>query len=315
MNRSSLILVTGATGMVGSALLHVLRSRLYERLLAPTRLELNLLNQDQVSSYFAKHRPDYVFMIAAKVGGIGANQSDPVGFLRENLSIQLNLLKACHECQTKKNLFLGSSCVYPRDCPQPMKEGYLLTGLIEPTNEGYAIAKIAGLKLAEYYHTQHRMLTVCPMACNIYGTNDHFDLDRAHVLSALVRRFVDAQDENVPFITLWGTGVARREFIHVNDMAEALLLLMEQRDTPDIINVGTGKDISIRDLATLISNIVGYTGEIRWDPTKPDGMPRRCLDISKLNKMGFQARIDLEEGIQRTIHEYRQSKLRGRIDE
>jgi GDP-L-fucose synthase len=252
-------------------------------------------------------------MIAAKVGGIAANKADPVGFLSENLRMQLNLFQACHKFGIRKNLFLGSSCVYPRDCPQPMKEEYLLTGPFEPTNEGYALAKIAGLKLGNYYHEQYGMLTISPMPCNIYGTNDHFDLERSHVLSALVRRFVDAKDESNAFVTLWGTGSARREFIHVQDVAQALLFLIDNYDSTEIINVGTGTDVSVRDLAKLIAEQVGYSGGIRWDQTKPDGMPRKCLDVSKLTRLGFQAQIGLEEGIQRTIAEYRQLKKDGRI--
>ena len=300
------ILLTGSSGMVGSAIKRFIDTKII--LLTPNKSELNLCNRQQVDAYFEKHRPEYVFMIGAKVGGIIANKSDPVGFLSENTRMQLNLFEACHKYGSKKNLFLGSSCIYPRDCPQPMKEEYLLTGVLEPTNEGYAIAKIMGLKLAKYYYEQYGMITVCPMPCNIYGTNDHFDLERSHVLSALVRRFVDASDEGKPSVTLWGSGIAQREFIHVDDVAQALLFLMENCNTPDIINLGTGTDVSIRELATLIAKEVNYQGEICWDTTKPDGMLRKCLDISRLTAMGFQARISLSEGISRTIAEYRQLK-------
>lgn len=299
--------------MVGSALAALLQHHSFERLLTPTRKELDLGNPTQVDSYFARYRPDYVFMVAAKVGGIAANKADPVGFLSENVRMQLNLFQACHKYQTRKNLFLGSSCIYPRECPQPMQEEYLLTGPLEPTNEGYALAKIMGLKLAEYYYQQYGLLTITPMPCNIYGTNDHFDFQRSNVLSALVRRFVDAQDEGQPSVTLWGTGTPRREFIHVQDVAEALLFLMEHYDSPDIINVGTGVDVSIRDLGRLIAKQVGYEGEIRWDTSKPDGMFRKCLDVSKLTRLGFQARIGLEKGIERTISEYRQLKAQEKI--
>lgn len=302
-------LITGSTGMVGASVLRRIRSNV----LTPDRNQLDLCDRHQVDAYFEQHRPDYVLMIGAKVGGIIANKTDPVGFLSENTRMQINLFEACHKYETKKNLFLGSSCIYPRDCLQPMKEEYLLTGALEPTNEGYALAKIMGLKLAKYYYEQHGMLTVCPMPCNIYGTNDHFDLERSHVLSSLVRRFVDATDENSPSVTLWGTGIAKREFIHVDDVAEALLFLMEKHNSPDIINLGTGIDISIRDLATLISQQVNYHGEICWDTTKPDGMPRKCLDVSNLTAMGFQPSISLEEGIARTISEYRQLKTEGKI--
>ncbi|MDX2256954.1 MAG: GDP-L-fucose synthase [Pseudanabaenaceae cyanobacterium bins.39] len=313
ISEDSKVLITGISGMVGSAVRRLLLDRNYVNLLTPDRKELDLTARQQVDAYFAKHRPEYVFMIGAKVGGIIANKSDPVGFLSENARMQLNLFEACHKHGTKKNLFLGSSCIYPRDCPQPMKEEYLLTGALEPTNEGYAIAKIMGLKLAKYYYEQYGMLTVCPMPCNIYGTNDHFDLERSHVLSALVRRFVDAADEGKPSVTLWGSGIAQREFIHVEDVAQALLFLIDKGNTPDIINVGTGTDITIRELATLIAQAVNYQGEICWDTSKPDGMLRKCLDISRLSEMGFQPSISLKEGISRTIAEYRQLKKEGKI--
>lgn len=305
MQLDDRILITGVSGMVGSALVHALKHRSFTNLLTPTHRELDLCNNAQVEDYFAEHRPEYVFMIAAKVGGIAVNKADPVGFLRDNLKMQLNLFEACHRVGTRKNVFLGSSCIYPRECPQPMKEEYLLTGPLEPTNEGYALAKITGLKLAKYYYEQFGMLTISPMPCNIYGTNDHFDLERSHVLSALVRRFIDAKDERKPFVTLWGTGSARREFIHVQDVAEALLFLMETYNSSEIINVGTGTDISIRDLARLIAEQAEYAGDIRWDESKPDGMPRKCLDTSRLSRLGWQASIGLEEGIRRTITEYR----------
>jgi GDP-L-fucose synthase len=313
MDRDSIVLITGAGGMVGSAVRDLLNRRGYERVLSPSRKELDLCDRAMVDGYMSVNRPEYVFMIAAKVGGIAANQEDPVGFLSENLRMQLNLFEACLKYKTRKNLFLGSSCIYPRECPQPMKEEYLLTGPLESTNEGYALAKIAGLKLARYYHRQYGMLTVCPMPCNIYGTNDHFDFQRSHVLSALVRRFVDACDEGRPYVTLWGTGAARREFLHVIDAAEAIVFLMERCDDSDIVNVGTGEEISVRDLAERISRIVGYRGDIRWDHTKPDGMPRKCLDISRLASAGFRHKISLEAGVQRTIEEYRRLKAEGRI--
>jgi len=297
--------------MVGSAVVRALLKRGADQVLAPSRAELDLSDKAGVRAYFAAHRPEYVFMVAAKVGGIAANVADPVGFLAENVQMQLNLFAACFEYQTRKNLFLGSSCVYPRDCPQPMKEEYLLTGPPEPTNEGYALAKIMGLKLARYYYDQHGMVTICPMPCNIYGTQDHFDFKNSHVLSALVRRFVEGQDEAQPQVVVWGTGTARREFIHVEDVAEALLFLMEHENKPDIINVGTGVDVTIRQLAELIAAEAGYTGEIVWDDTKPDGMPRKCLDISRLSSRGFEPRIQLIEGIKRTVDEFRNLRCQG----
>jgi len=314
LDRGGIVLVTGASGMVGSAVIRLLQRNFFRHMLVPSRSELDLRYQEKVHAYFAKHRPDYVFMIAAKVGGIAANLADPVGFLSENARMQLNLFESCYKYRTRKNLFLGSSCIYPRDCPQPMKEEYLLTGPVEPTNEGYALAKIMGLRLARYYQQQYGMLTVCPQPCNIYGTNDHFDLQRSHVISALVRRFVDAQEEGASYVTLWGTGSARREFIHVEDAANAILFLMDNYDSSDVINVGTGTDFSVRDLAILIAQEVGYNGEIYWDSSMPDGMPRKCLDISKLTAMGFQPCISLEEGISQTIMEYRELRRVGRYE-
>lgn len=313
MERDKRILITGASGMVGSALVRVLRSRSFGNLLTPTHRELNLCNSAQVEDYFAKFQPEYVFMVAARVGGIAANRADPVGFLSDNLRMQLNLFEACHKFGTRKNLFLGSSCIYPRESPQPMKEEYLLTGPLEPTNEGYALAKITGLKLAGYYYQQYGMLTICPMPANIYGTNDNFDPRSSHVLSALVKRFVDGQDSASSEVVLWGTGIARREFVHVDDVAEALLFMMQQVETPEPINLGTGTDISILDLAHLVAELVGYTGDIRWDSSKPDGMLRKCLDVSRLNAMGYRPRVSLRNGVARTIDEYRGRKRTGTV--
>lgn len=310
MESGSKILVTGAGGMVGSAVVRILKHAGFNNILTPSRYELNLDWWLSVNAFFAKHRPEYVFMIAAKVGGIGANVADPVGFLDQNLRIASNLFENCHHFKVKKCLFLGSSCIYPRDCPQPMKEEYLLTGPLEPTNEGYALSKIVGLKLAEYYKRQHGMDTVCPMPCNIYGTNDHFDLQKSHVLSALVKRFVDAKDEGKDSITLWGSGVARREFIHTDDVARAILFLMQLHEPPQLVNVGTGYDVSIFDLALLVAKQVNFDGTIHWDTSKPDGMPRKCLDVSKLIGLGYQPLVSLEQGIRRTIDEYREIKTK-----
>lgn len=315
MEKQDTILVTGATGMVGAAVCRVLSQRGFRKVLAPSRGELDLLRQDSVEAYFSTFRPDYVFMIAAKVGGIEANRADPTGYLHDNLRMQLNLFEACYQYRTQKNVFLGSSCIYPRECPQPMKEEYLLTGPLEPTNEGYALAKIAGLKLAHSYFEQYGMPTVCPMPCNIYGPNDHFDLERGHVLSALTRRFVEADEARLARITLWGTGRARREFIHVEDVARALVLLMEQVTTPHPINVGVGSDCSIAELAQLIAEQVGFQGDIAWDPSRPDGMPRKCLDTSKIEALGFTPQIDLVEGIRRTVAEFRRLKAGRTVHE
>ena len=304
MRKDAKILVTGTSGMVGKTLVDIMKNKSYTRVLEPTHSCLDLLDSDSVNEYFNIHNPEYVFMIAARVGGISANIKNPVEFLSDNLQMQINLFKACHTHRIEKSLFLGSSCIYPRLCEQPMKEEYLLTGPLEPTNEGYAIAKIAGLKLAEYYHKQHGMMTICPMPCNIYGTNDHYNLERSHVLSALVMRFVDARDENKKNVTLWGTGSAKREFIHSVDVAKSMIFLMNNYNSTDIVNVGTGTDITIRNLANLIRNSVGFKGDILWDESKPDGMPRKCLDTTKLSSLGFAPQISLEDGITRTISEY-----------
>jgi GDP-L-fucose synthase len=311
MNRSATILITGASGMVGSALVRRLAAQGYRRLLTPSRSALDLRDAAAVDRYFSVERPEYVFMIAAKVGGIAANAADPVGFMNDNLTMTLSLFGAAHRHGVRKSLFLGSSCIYPKACPQPMREEHLLTGPLEPTNEAYAIAKIAGLKLADYYFRQYGVVTVCPMPCNIYGTNDHFDLEKAHVLSALVRRFVDAVDDDAEEVTLWGTGAARREFIHVEDVVTAMLLLMDRCQTPEIVNVGTGVDVSIADLAALVAGEAGYRGRILWDRSKPDGMPRKCLDVSRIARLGFVPAIDLQEGIRMTVREYRALRPAG----
>jgi GDP-L-fucose synthase len=313
MNRNSTILITGASGMVGSALVRRLQADGFRNVLAPGRSELDLCDTVATDRYFLRHRPEYAFLMAAKVGGIAANVADPVGFLSENLAIANNCLSACHRFGIRKSVLLGSSCIYPRLCPQPIQEGSLLTGQLEPTNEGYAIAKIAALKLAQSYHIQYGMQTVCPMPCNIYGTGDHFDLQRSHVLSALVRRFCDARDERQSSIRLWGTGSARREFIHVDDVVDGILFLQKHVSSPEIINLGTGADITIRELAECIGHETGYQGQIEWDHSMPDGMPRKCLDCNKLNSMGFRPGVSLLTGIRRTIAEYRDLKDRGRI--
>ena len=299
--------------MVGGGVVQALRQRGLSNVLTPDRTQLNVTDRASVQSWFERHRPRYVFMVGARVGGIAANAADPVAFLTENARMALELFDACLRFQVHKSVFLGSSCIYPRDCPQPMTEAMLLSGPLEPTNEGYALAKILGLKLAEYYARQYGLNVVCPMPCNIYGTGDHFSLQRSHVLSALVRRFVDAVDTNEQTVTVWGTGTARREFVHVDDAVRAILFLFESLNSPEIINVGTGVDVSIRELAERIAREAGFTGGIVWDASKPDGMPRKCLDVSRLTDLGFQATVTLEDGIRRTIDEYRNLKKRGAV--
>lgn len=305
MNTNDAILVTGGTGMVGARLVDDLRNRGHKNLMVPSRQEMDLCDAASVDAWFAANKPRYAFLIAAQVGGIAANTADPTGFLQNNLNIAVNQLSACHRYGVEKLLLLGSSCIYPRECPQPMREDHLLTGPLEPTNEGYAIAKIAALRLAQSYQKQHGMKCVLPMPCNIYGTGDHFDLERCHVLSALVRRFCDAKDSGAEDVTLWGSGIARREFIHVDDVVRGMLHLFEHATDAEIVNLGTGTDVSIAELAGIIAEEVGFEGELTWDTTRPDGMLRKCTDVSRLRSLGFEASVSLREGIRRTIREYR----------
>ncbi|MGB0597261.1 MAG: GDP-L-fucose synthase family protein [Rubripirellula sp.] len=305
MEFNDAILVTGGTGMVGARLVAKLKHAGFENVMAPTRSELNLSDEQSVNAWFEMHRPRFAFLIAAKVGGIAANIEDPTGFLAENLRIAVNQITACHRYGVEKLLFLGSTCIYPRECPQPMHESHLLTGPLEPTNEGYALAKISGMRLAQFHHAQFGMNCVLPMPCNIYGTNDHFDLSRCHVLSALVKRFCDAVETGVDEIVLWGSGQARREFIHVDDAVDGMLHLFQVSASGEIVNLGSGKDVSILELAQVISTEAGFNGQILWDTSRPDGMLRKCTDVSRLNELGFQANISLREGIRRTIDEYR----------
>jgi len=305
IDKDTAIYVAGHRGMVGSAIFRELKSRGYEKIITASHAELDLCSQYEVNRFFRQHTPGCVIIAAARVGGINANRLHPAEFLYENIMIQSNLLHACCTYRTKKVIFLGSSCIYPRECPQPMKEEYFLTGPLEPTNEGYALAKITGIKMAQYYHRQYGIDVLCPQPCNLYGTNDHFGLENAHVLAALVKRFVDAKMNNISKITLWGTGSARREFLHVDDFARALMLLLEKWDRPDIINVGSGTDISIWDLAYKIRDLAGYKGEIKWDSSMPDGMPRKCMDITHLKNLGFSPEISLDEGIVSMIQQYK----------
>jgi len=249
-----------------------------------------------------------VIMAAAKVGGINANRQSPAEFLYDNLMIQCNLIHQSYRSQVRQLVFLGSSCIYPRECPQPMREEYLLTGSLEPTNEGYALAKIAGLKMAQYYQRQYGLPCLCPMPCNLYGPKDSFDPNHSHVLTALVKKFVDAVDERKMEVTLWGTGIARREFLHVDDLAKAVLFLMKEWPSPEIINVGSGRDLSIRELAEIIAEKTHYAGAINWNNSMPDGMLRKCLDVSKIQALGFNPEIDLSDGINQIISEYRSYK-------
>jgi GDP-L-fucose synthase len=300
--------IAGHRGMVGSAIERRLRQA-SAPLVHASREELDLRDSAAVDRFFAAYRPRVVYLAAAVVGGIQANIDAPFQFLHDNLMIECNVLRAAAAHGVEQFCFLGSSCVYPRLAPQPMTESALLTGPLEPTNEGYALAKIAGIRMAQYLARETPMRILCPIPCNLYGPGDNFDLRRSHVMAALVRKFSDAVEQGESELTLWGTGTARREFLHVDDLARALELLMEAWPSPDIINVGSGEDVTIADLAARIAERVGYRGAIRFDPSKPDGMPRKCLDVSKLRSLGFRPEIDLNAGIEGMIEEYRK---RGR---
>ena len=308
MQREARIYVAGHQGMVGSALVRLLHSEGYRNLLCRTSKELDLRVGRQVEQFFTETNPEYVIIAAAKVGGILANSSFPGEFLYDNLAIQTNLIHQAYLHQVKKLLLLGSSCIYPRDCPQPIHEEYLLTGPLEPTNEWYAIAKIAGIKMCQAYRRQYGCDFIAAMPTNLYGPHDNFNLVTAHVLPALIRRFHEARDSTEAPV-LWGAGNSRREFLHVDDCADASLLLLERHSGEDIINIGTGKDISISELAALVAGVVGYRGEIRWDRTKPDGTPRKLLDCCRITALGWTPRILLQEGIDRTYRWYVEQKI------
>lgn len=283
--------------MVGSAIVRKLRREGFENLALRTSRELDLRNQQAVNEFFAAEKPQYVFLAAAKVGGILANDTYRGNFIYENLMIECNVIHAAYQHGVKKLLFLGSSCIYPKMAPQPLKEEYLLTGLLEPTNQPYAIAKIAGIEMCNAYRAQYNCDFISVMPTNLYGPNDNFDLETSHVLPALLRKFHEAKKYHEPSVTLWGSGTPLREFLHVDDLADACFYLMQTYNEPGLINIGTGEDIAIKDLALLIKNIVGYGGAIEHDLSKPDGTPRKLLDVSKLAKAGWKAKIPLKEGI------------------
>ncbi len=308
MNHDALIYVAGHTGLVGSAIIRRLEQEGYKRIIVKSSTELDLRNQQDVEEFFKKHQPGYVFLAAAKVGGINANNNYPAEFIYNNLMIQTNIIEAAYRQRVKKLLFLGSSCIYPKFAKQPIKEEYLLTGELEPTNDAYAIAKIAGIKMCQSYHKQYGANFISVMPTNLYGPYDNFDLETAHVLPTLIRKFHEAKINNRPEVIVWGTGKVRREFLHVDDLADALVFLINNYDNDQIINIGVGEDISIIELARLIKKITGYQGEIVFDKTKPDGTPRKLLSVSKLNGLGWKARIGLEDGIRST---YEWFKLNG----
>lgn len=309
MNKENLIYVAGSNGMVGSAIVRALRADGYENLLTRSSKELDLRYQSAVRAFFDEHRPDYVFLAAAKVGGILANNIYRADFLHDNLAIQMNVIESARLSGVTKLMFLGSSCIYPKLAPQPLKEEYLLTGLLEPTNEPYAIAKISGIKMCEAYRDQYGCNFISVMPTNLYGPNDNFDLKNSHVLPALIRKFYTAVQEGQSSVEIWGTGSPKREFLHVNDLAQACLFLMKTYDGRDFLNVGTGEDISIKELAELVARIVGFEGEFRFDTTKPDGTPRKLMDVGRLHSLGWKAKISLEDGIHGVVEDIESGKI------
>lgn len=298
--RSGRIFVAGHRGLVGSSLVRALHEKGYSNILTCSREQLDLTKAVEVERYFAVEKPEYLIIAAARVGGIVANESRPVDFLRDNLLIQTNLLDAAHRFGVTKTVFLGSSCIYPRMAPQPITEDALLTGPLEPTNQWYAIAKIAGIRLAQAYHQQYGMRVISLMPTNLYGPGDNFDPLSSHVLPALLRKFHEAKAASLPVVSVWGTGSPRREFLHVDDLADAVLVLLQNYESPEIINVGAGKDISIRELSSLIQQIVGYQGSVEFDTSRPDGTPRKVLDMSRMTALGWSPRVGLREGIAET---------------
>ncbi len=308
MKKDSKIYVAGHRGLVGSAIMRKLQQEGYTNIITRTHKELDLTSQAQTQEFFEKEKPEYVFLAAAKVGGIHANNTYPADVAYINIMRESNVIKASYDYGVKKLLFLGSSCIYPKLCPQPIKEEYLLTGPLEKTNEAYAIAKIAGLKMCQYFNRQYGTNFISVMPTNLYGPNDNFDLETSHVLPALIRKFHEAKINNSPCVEVWGTGTPKREFLHVDDLADAVIYLMNNYDENEPLNIGTGEDISIKELAELIKEIVGYEGEIRFDTTKPDGILRRLLDVSRLHSTGWKHRIDLREGIKQTYEWYKTRK-------
>src|SRR5213078_910001 len=309
MDKSEKIFVIGHRGMVGSALVRRLKGEGFSNLLVRDRSKLDLRDESAVTKFFAQEKPALVILAAAKVGGIKANNDFPVEFLLENLRIQNNVIHAAYENGARKLLFLGSSCIYPKFAPQPIPETALLSGPLEPTNEAYAIAKIAGIKLCQAYCREYGANFISAMPTNLYGPNDNFDLETSHVLAALIRKAHEARMRNDQRLIVWGTGKPRREFLHVDDLASACLLLLEKYDSPDIVNVGYGEDISIRELAELICEVLGFDGELAWDTSKPDGTPRKLLDVSKLRALGWKPAISLRDGIARTYQWFRANCL------
>jgi GDP-L-fucose synthase len=310
MELTSKIYVAGHGGMAGSAIWRELQAQGFRNLIGRARKELNLLDQPAVRDFFERERPEYVFLAAAKVGGIHANNTQPAPFLLENLQLQNNIIHSAWQTGAKKLLFLGSSCIYPKLAPQPMKEEYLLTGPLEPTNEPYAIAKIAGLKMCAAYRRQYGADFISVMPTNLYGPNDNYDLRNSHVLPALIRKFHEAKVENHPTVTCWGTGAPRREFMYVDDLAGACVFLMKNYSEEQFVNIGTGQDVTIREAVELVRQTVGFKGDVVWDSSKPDGTPRKLLDISRLTALGWKPQIDLPTGLQLAYESFLRNERR-----
>ncbi|SEF54935.1 GDP-L-fucose synthase [Sphingobacterium lactis] len=304
MEKQAKIYVAGHRGMVGSAIYRKLKELGYENLIVRTSKELDLRDQQAVKEFFEAEKPDYVFLAAAKVGGIMANNTYRADFIYENLAIQNNVIHFAHENDVKKLMFLGSSCIYPKMAEQPLNENALLTGTLEPTNEPYAIAKIAGIKMVESYRLQYNDDFISAMPTNLYGINDNYHPENSHVLPALIRKFHEAKVNNSPFVSIWGSGTPLREFMFADDLADAVVFLMEKYSDLQFVNIGVGEDISIKDLALLIKDVVGYEGELEFDSSKPDGTPRKLMDVSKLHGLGWKAKTDLREGIQAAYRDY-----------
>lgn len=304
MHTSDKIYIAGHRGMVGSAILRRLEKAGYSNIITKTSSEVDLRNQQAVNNFFENEKPAYVFLAAAKVGGILANNTYKAEFIYDNLMIEANIIHAAFVNGVKKLLFLGSSCIYPKMAPQPLKEDYLLSGYLEPTNEPYAIAKIAGIKLCEYYNEQYGSNFISAMPTNLYGPNDNYDLKNSHVLPALIRKFHEAKISQAHSVSAWGTGSPRREFLHVDDLAEACLHLMINYNDTQFVNIGTGEDVTIKELTELVKSVVGFTGEIIWDSSKPDGTPRKLMNVSKIHETGWKHTIDLEDGIKMTYETF-----------
>ena len=311
MDKNGKIYVAGHRGMVGSAIVRALEKNGYHNIVTRTHEELDLTRQDAVEAFFEEEKPDYVFLAAAKVGGIVANNEAPADFLYENMILEMNVIHSAFKNNVKKLMFLGSSCIYPRMCPQPIKEEYLLTGSLEQTNEAYALSKISGLKYCEYLNRQYHTDYISVMPTNLYGPNDNYHPTHSHVLPALIRRFHEAKVDKLPYVTCWGTGKPLREFLYVDDLADACVFLMNNYSGNETVNLGTGKELTIKELTELVAKVIGYTGEIRWDSSKPDGTPRKLLDVSKLESLGWHYKTELEEGIRLSYQDFLTNPMRA----